>query len=268
MRSALDRLFPDTDSVLLDGAMGTALHGQGWPSHMATVLANVEAPDMVKRVHDSHMTAGARVLLTNTFGVLLGCDDGRREVTQIAVALARDVAGSKGKIAGALAAYDIRFHGPRLDEVVTTMVSSGIDLLVFETCNEAADARAALEVARRLAPGLPTVICATTTDGSHQDFKRVTEIADVVRCEDRHGHVELGLNCCRGPSEALRLALSLQPMPRWIKPSTGLPADPVDDHVMAAFARAARLRGARFLGGCCGTTPATLNTMAGALQFT
>ena len=79
--------------------------------------------------------------------------------------------------------------------------------------------------------------------------------------------MELGLNCCRGPSEALRLALSLRPMPRWIKPSTGSPDDPVDEHVMAAFARAARLRGVRFIGGCCGTTAGTLGTMAGALGF-
>jgi methionine synthase I (cobalamin-dependent) len=34
---------------------------------------------------------------------------------------------------------------------------------------------------------------------------------------------------------------------------------------MAAFARAARQRGARFVGGCCGTGAETLQLMAAAL---
>ena len=52
---------------------------------------------------------------------------------------------------------------------------------------------------------------------------------------------------------------------RFLKPSTGLPEDRVDDNVMAAFARAARQRGARFVGGCCGTDDETLIQMAAAL---
>jgi S-methylmethionine-dependent homocysteine/selenocysteine methylase len=54
-------------------------------------------------------------------------------------------------------------------------------------------------------------------------------------------------------------------MPRWIKPSTGLAEDTVDDNVMAAFARAAALRGARFVGACCGGTADTLVQMGAAL---
>jgi methionine synthase I (cobalamin-dependent) len=110
------------------------------------------------------------------------------------------------------------------------------------------------------------VVCATTTDGSREDRKRVDELLSFLAGEG-DDQVEPGLNCCRGPYEALRVALALPVVPRWIKPSTGDPGDPASDHVMAAFARAARMHGARFLGGCCGTREDSLTAMGGALGF-
>ncbi len=266
MKSALDKLFDHRQPVLLDGAMATELFRLGWPAHMATVMANLEAPDLVRRVHDEHRAAGAQILLTNTFGVLLGVDDQRLEAARTAVRLAREAAGGKARVAGALAAFDLAFHGPQLDRVVAALVDEGVDLLVFEACNTQRDAEVAIEVAEAQGAGLPAVVCATTTDGGHEDHRRVKEIIALIRARGG-AQVEVGLNCCRGPAEALRVAMSTDVVPRWIKPSTGAPGDPVDDHVMAAFARAARLRGARFIGGCCGTTAETLTTMAGALEF-
>lgn len=265
MKSPLDRIFPDPRSVLLDGAMATALFQQGWPRQMATVLANVEAGEWVTSVHAAHKEAGARVLQTNTFGVLLGAEDRQADVARAAVTHAKAAAGGDVAVAGALAGYDLRFHGPRLDEVVTVLVGEGVDLLVFETCNTVDDARAALDAAHRLAPSLPVIVCATTTDGGHDDQKRVREIMALLAAEADE-HVQAGLNCCRGPYDALRMAMSLPTMPLWIKPSIGAGDDAVNDHVMAAFARAARIHGARYIGGCCGTTPETLATMAAALN--
>ena len=267
VRSALDRLFPDSRSVLLDGAMGTALFARGWPRQMPTVMANLEAPDWVAAVHRSHRAAGAKVLLTNTFGALMGAESSdQRNVARAAVRLALEAASGGAMVAGVLAAHDLDFHGRTLDDLVRVMQDEGCDLLVFETCNSRRDAETALDVSRRIAPRLPVVVCATTTDGSREDRKRVDEIlAFLGNLHD--DHIEPGLNCCRGPYEALRVALALPSMPRWIKPSTGDPGDPVSDHVMAAFARAARIHGARFLGGCCGTGDEMLTAMAGALGF-
>jgi methionine synthase I (cobalamin-dependent) len=273
----LDQLFPGDDAVLLDGAMGTELRELGWPVTEATVLANLEAPGLVATVHGACRAAGAQVLQTNTFGALLGADTGgaqRLDAVRAAVRIARKVARASGPgrprdvvlVAGSLGAYDLAFHGPRLDEVVRLLVDEGVDLLVFETCNSVRDAQVALEVRAEYALRLPAVICVSSTDGSHEDRKRVEETAALVASAD--SHVELGLNCCRGPHEAFKLALSLPALPRWLKPSAGAPDDPVDDNVMAAFARAARQRGARYIGGCCGTGPETLVTMAAALEAT
>lgn len=286
MSAGLERLLPGTAPVLLDGAMGTALRERGWPVSEATVLANLDAPESVSAVHAAYRAAGAAVLHTNTFGALLGtalATTSRLDAVRAGVLLARMAAqaqpgagtGATGGagvragaappalVAGSLGAYDLAFHGPRLREVVAALVEGGVDLLVFETCNSVRDAQLALDVRADVAPALPAVICASSTDGSHDDAKRVADVFALVRASG--ADVEPGLNCCRGPHETYKLALGLPDFPRWLKPSTGPPDDPVDDNVMAAFARAAVQRGARFIGGCCGTNADTLQSMAAAL---
>jgi len=264
---ALDHLFPGDGPVLLDGAMGTALRHRGWPVSEATVLANLESPALVTAVHEGYRAAGAAVLHTNTFGALLGAEftEARRlDAVRAGVRLARAAAAGEALVAGSLGAYDLVFKGPRLTEVVRALVEEGVDLLAFETCNQVRDAQIALEMRAEIAPHMPAVICASSTDGSHADHKRVGEVAAAVAASE--SGVELGLNCCRGPHETYKLALALPAFPRWLKPSTGPPEDTVDDNVMAAFARAAVQRGARFLGGCCGSDTDTLRLMASALH--
>ncbi|MBM3985707.1 MAG: hypothetical protein FJ296_08495 [Planctomycetes bacterium] len=267
MSAQLERLFPGSGPVLLDGAMGTALRTLGWPVSEPTVLANLDAPALVATVHDGYRAAGARVLHTNTFGALLGVIDDPQRRLQAVVSgarLARRAARDGQLVAGSLGAYDLAFHGPRLHDVVRALADEGVDLLVFETCNSVKNARLALQVRAECAPLLPLVVCATSTDGSPGDRARV---ADVLALLGASGEpVEPGLNCGRGPHELLKLALARDPPPRWLKPSAGPPDDLVDDNVMAAFARAARLQGARFLGGCCGTDAATIALMGSALR--
>lgn len=268
MTITLDSLFPGQDPVLLDGAMGTALFSRGWEPEHPTALANLQAPQDVLAIHREHRRAGAQILTTNTFAAL-SLDDGQRgDAVRAAVTLAREAASDPAQgpalVAGCLALYGIDESAPRLAQTVELLVAQGVDLLVFETCHTVAAARAALRLKATVAAHLPMVICASSTDGSAQDQQRVVDVLTAVR-DDDSPDVEAGLNCCRGPEDTLVLSLSTSPPVRWVKPSTGLPAQPADSQAMAAFARAARLRGARFIGACCGSDPATLSAMANAL---
>lgn len=260
----LDGLFPGDGPVLLDGALGTGLRARGWPADEPTVLANLEAPEQVLDVHREHLRAGAAVLGTNSFSALMVGDARCAEAVRGAVRLAREVAGDTARVAGSLAAFGLAGGDPQLREVVSILVGEGVDLLVFETCHRPLDAAAALELQADLAPRLPTVICASTTSGDHADEQAVRDVLQLVRSQG-DARVEAGLNCCRGPHDALRQALATSPPVAWVKPSTGLPGDRAGPDVMAAFARAARLRGVRYVGGCCGTDGTILQEMAGAL---
>lgn len=267
MGHTLDALFAGSDPVLLDGGMGTGLREQGWPREADSLLANLEAPGLVASTHAGHVRVGARLVLANSFGAVACHDERALEAVRTGVRIARKAAGARARVGGSVAASHLERGDFKLDDVLATLLDEGVDLVVFETCNTLADAMVALDAWRRVvgSRSVPVVVCATTTDGGHADRKRVMELLHFVQAV-ADVSVEAGLNCCQGPHETLRVALAAEQMPRWLKPNTGLGHDRVDDNVMAAFARAARQAGARWIGGCCGTDGDTLESMAAALM--
>ncbi|MCB9898820.1 MAG: homocysteine S-methyltransferase family protein [Planctomycetes bacterium] len=261
----LDELFPGSAPVLLDAAMGSRLRDEGWPADRPTVLANLDAPQLVTRVHAAHREAGAQILMTNTFSALLLSDTRCREAVSAGVRLARAAAGESLRVAASVAAFGLAVGDPQLEGVVEQLVDEGVDLIVFETCTKPRDATSALDLLERRAPDLPGVICASSTDGGHDDVDRVHAVLEIVHAAALPG-VSSGLNCCRGPQEVLKLAQGAPAPLRWLKPNTGDAREHSDDNVMAGFARAATQHGARFVGACCGSSPETLSAMRSALS--
>lgn len=250
--------------MLLDGAMGTSLHALGWPRAKPTVLANLEAPELVTAVHQGHLKAGARVLCTNTFSALMLSGPRMERAVRAGATLAQAAAGKQAKVAGSLAAFGLAVGDPQLRLVLQILIECGVDLAVLETANQVSDAHAAVTLHSALLHAVPLVVSASTTDGSHADRERVKSVIAAVQAAGHPG-LEAGLNCGRGPHEALRF-YNLGPKPvRWLKPSTGVGTGRVGPDVMAAFVRAASLEGCRFLGGCCGTDAETLMAMGAAL---
>src|SRR5579859_7934267 len=86
--------------LVADGAMGTALRELlGHPEDDANLeLLNLNAPDLVRKIHESYVAAGADILQTNTYGAnllqftRLGQPELVERVNSEAVALARRVA--------------------------------------------------------------------------------------------------------------------------------------------------------------------------------
>src|SRR5262249_60058039 len=61
-------LLASPGPILADGAMGTMLFEAGLTSGDSPERWNVERPDVIREVHRAYRDAGARILLTNTFG--------------------------------------------------------------------------------------------------------------------------------------------------------------------------------------------------------
>src|ERR1700691_2466370 len=53
--------------LICDGAMGTMLHAAGNSLDRALSELNLSNPDLVSTIHESYLSAGADVILTNTF---------------------------------------------------------------------------------------------------------------------------------------------------------------------------------------------------------
>ena len=63
-------LLPDlkTEFLILDGGMGTMLQARGLPPGGQPELWNLTHPDVIEAVQREYVSAGSRVLYTNTFG--------------------------------------------------------------------------------------------------------------------------------------------------------------------------------------------------------
>src|SRR5437867_11017045 len=116
MDAAVFRSLVAEGPVLADGGMGTSLIARGVAVDACMEELNVRAPARVAEIHAAFVGAGARLVLTNTFGAnryrleRFGLADRVAEFCGAGVALARDagapfVAGSLGPLGVCLQPY-------------------------------------------------------------------------------------------------------------------------------------------------------------------
>ena len=241
--------------LVLDAALGTRLIARGLlldrddPS-----LWNLTHPDEVTTVHALDLAAGARAVLTNTFGAnrlwldRFGRAAETAAINRRAAALARAAAGPDYFVIGSIGPTAVG-NPDDLREQAEALAAGGVDALLFETFrpDQAATALAAILDLDRL-PRIVSLLDVPAPDG-----------ASLRRLEDL-GVAVLGGNCQAGMAAAVRAAERLRGLtrrPLWIKPAAGLPGAPPDTpEAFAAGVPRLLDHGVRFLGGCCGTTEA------------
>ncbi len=278
--------------VAADGAMGTALIAAGLPAGMAPEpwLLTDAGTAAVGAVHAAHVAAGARIVLTCTFGsnplrLAGGPAAGRTgDVVRAAVAIAREavgaavvVAGSMGPTGALLAPYgDLEPAAARdaFAAQAAALAAAGVDALWIETMADLAEARAAVEGAREAGPGLPIVATLTFERGRTLFGDRPEEAAAALA---ELGVAAVGANCGAGFEAVLDvvpgLAAGAPGVPLVAKANAGRPAVASDGSVSyaatiadaAAYARRALDLGAAIVGGCCGTTAAHVAAIAAEL---
>src|ERR687891_544152 len=99
----------ESDSILVfDGAMGTMLYNKGIYINRCYDELNLSNPDLVREIHSEYVRAGADIVETNTFGATAyklhqyGLEANLEELNLIAAKLAREGAGDRAYVAGAL----------------------------------------------------------------------------------------------------------------------------------------------------------------------
>lgn len=271
-------LIDDGRVHVFDGAMGTLLYGRGVFVNVCYDELNLSRPDLVRQIHEEYVAAGAEILETNTFGAnpvklsSYGLDGRTEEINRAAVALAREAAGRRARVAGAVGPLGIRIEpwGPTSrDETVELfrrqvqgLLEGGVDGFVLETFSDIAELQCALQAVRSLSD-LPVVAQMTVgqdrktsygTDARHLGAALTELHADVV-----------GLNCSVGPAvmlDAIEDMADVTSLPLSAQANAGLPRTVGDRQIymaspeyVAQYARRMIDLGVRFVGGCCGTTP-------------
>ena len=279
MSAPVREWIEDGSVHVVDGAMGTVLYQRGVFVNQCYDELNLSQPDIVLGVHADYVRAGAELIETNTFGAnpvkleAFGLDDRTHEINEAAAGLARQAAGDRAGVLGAIGPLGIRIEpwGPTsVDEAVelferqvSGLAEGGVDGFILETFSDLDEVVQAIRAIRNVVADVP--IFAQMTFGEEGYTTYGTTIEAAGQALDEAGADVIGLNCSVGPSSMLlgveRMAAASK-RPVSALPNAGLPRDVGDRKIylaspeyMARYARRMAEAGARFVGGCCGTTP-------------
>jgi methionine synthase / methylenetetrahydrofolate reductase(NADPH) len=197
--------------VLGDGAIGTLLYQRGESLRTCYDALNLLKPDVIAKIHEDYLNAGAGLIETNTFGAnrvklsKFGFENEIRDINQagaeLAVKMARTrkafVAGSVGPLQSQPAAYNGPLSPDELyREQMEALLSGGVDALFLESFAHVAELALAIKTAKSLA-NIPTIASLSFSDDGHtSDGFRINEAFALLRSA---GADVVGLNCHVGP---------------------------------------------------------------------
>lgn len=280
----------DSDAVLIfDGAMGTRLYNKGIYINRCYDELNLTSPDLVREVHAEYVKAGADVIETNTFGATrhnllhYGLEGKLREINIAAAKLAREAAGDRVFVAGAIGPLGLRIepYGPTsfaearamFREQVEALLEGGVDLFILETFSDLSAIGEAIAAVKEVC-NLPIVAQMTINADLNTSFGTSPE--HFTEQLDQWGADVIGLNCGMGPTHilsALERMREVTDKPLSAQPNAGLPKDVQGRQMymgspeyVATYAKRFVSAGAKYIGGCCGTTPTHIKLIADSIR--
>jgi homocysteine S-methyltransferase len=174
----------DGGIVIIDGGMGSQLQAEGVPMDDVawSARANLEHPDVVQRVHEEYIRAGAEVIIANTYassraalepaGLGDHVAEANRNAVRVAMRAREAAATGPVAVAGSMSSFspvdmdadDLREPGPASDnpgfpslanfrEQAELLAEGGVDLIALETIHARGYGHAALQAAAET--GLP-----------------------------------------------------------------------------------------------------------------
>jgi methionine synthase I (cobalamin-dependent) len=251
--------------VVLDAAVGTRMVAQGLSLESDDpALWNLTHPRDVVALHRRDVAAGARAIVTNTFGAnrcWLARYERHRSVESInrrAVDLAREAAGQTAFVIGGLGPTVAQEPGAAAEQAAV-LVECRVDALLLETFRSPQIEAVLEELAGLRLVAVPIL-------ASLWEWPRAP--GPLARRLLERGAEVIGMNCQPGIDAAVAFAelLSTQvSCPLLVKPSAGaaLEASSSPEAFAAALPRLIE-HNVRLVGGCCGTTEAHVAAVAAA----
>lgn len=286
--------------LILDGAMGTMLQRKGLQGNSESF--NLTNPETIGEIHNEYIEAGADIITANSFSANsisqseYNLSEKAGQMAEAAARIARKavgeaprkvwVAGSVGPTSKSLSlAQNINdpvFRPYSFDEMaeaferqIRGLINGGVDLLLFETCFDALNTKAALYALGHIpeAKDIPVMISASMSDKSGRTLTGQTMEA-FYRSIQHCNPLSFGLNCSLGAEEMIPLIAEVASFAACAVscyPNAGLPNEmgEYDESPsrMAESVRKMALAGSvNIVGGCCGTTPEHIKAVAEAVR--
>jgi len=283
----LRQLLADGHVHVSDGAMGTMLYSKGVFLNVCYDELNLRQPDIIREIHREYVRAGAEVIETNTFGanpVKLahhGLADETEAINEAAARLAREAAGDRACVAGAIGPLGIRiepFGETSVGEAQAAfarqaagLLAGGVDGFLLETFSDVEELRAAVHGVRGVSD-LPIIAQMTVgEDGRTHYGTAPSAFGPAIAAM---GVDVIGVNCSVGPHgvlEAIEHLARVVDLPLSAMPNAGLPRDVggrkmymASPEYMATYAKRMAEAGARIQAGDRGATCKNLEFHGGS----
>lgn len=286
--------------LILDGAMGTMLQRKGLQGNSESF--NLTNPETIGEIHNEYIEAGADIITTNSFSANsisqseYNLSEKAGQMAEAAARIARKaadeaprkiwVAGSVGPTSKSLSLaqnindpifrpYSFDGMAEAFEVQIRGLVKGGVDLLLFETCFDALNTKAALYAIGHIpeASDIPIMISASMSDRSGRTLTGQTMEA-FYRSVQHCSPLSFGLNCSLGAEEMIPLIAEVASFTTCAVscyPNAGLPNEMGEydetPSQMAESVRKMSLAGSvNIVGGCCGTTPEHIKAVAEAVR--
>ena len=281
----VNELFKQSNTVLLDGCMGTMLQAAGLKLGARPEELNITDPALIEGIHGQYAAAGSRIVNANTFGasahklagsaytleqvITAGIENCKRACAPYGALTALDV-GPLGELlepSGTLAFEDAVAEYAR---IVKAGEAAGADLIFFETYTDLYELKAALLAAKENTH-LP-ILASMSFEAGGRTFTGCT-VESFAATARGLGADAVGINCSLGPKEIFPMAKRLAEavpgnFPVFVKPNAGLPRADGSGYDITPQLFALQMKPYRELhlfaaGGCCGTTPEFIKLLNG-----
>lgn len=286
--------------LILDGAMGTMLQRKGLQGNSESF--NLTNPETIGEIYNEYIEAGADIITANSFSANsisqseYNLSEKAGQMAEAAARIARKaadeaprkiwVAGSVGPTSKSLSLaqnindpifrpYSFDGMAEAFEVQIRGLVKGGVDLLLFETCFDALNTKAALYAIGHIpeASDIPIMISASMSDRSGRTLTGQTMEA-FYRSVQHCSPLSFGLNCSLGAEEMIPLIAEVASFATCAVscyPNAGLPNEMGEydetPSQMAESVRKMALAGSvNIVGGCCGTTPKHIKAVAEAVR--
>ena len=281
----VNELFRQSNTILLDGGMGTMLQAAGLKLGARPEELNITDPALIEGIHGQYAAAGSRIVNANTFGasahklagsaytleqvITAGIENCKRACAPYGALTALDV-GPLGELlepSGTLAFEDAVAEYAR---IIKAGEAAGADLIFFETYTDLYELKAALLAAKENTH-LP-ILASMSFEAGGRTFTGCT-VESFAATARGLGADAVGINCSLGPKEIFPMAKRLAEavpgnFPVFVKPNAGLPRADGSGYDITPQLFALQMKPYRELhlfaaGGCCGTTPEFIKLLNG-----
>lgn len=286
--------------LILDGAMGTMLQRKGLQGNSESF--NLTNPETIGEIHNEYIEAGADIVTANSFSANsisqseYNLSEKAGQMAEAAARIARKaageaprkiwVAGSVGPTSKSLSLaqnindpifrpYSFDGMAEAFEVQIRGLVKGGVDLLLFETCFDALNTKAALYAIGHIpeASDIPIMISASMSDRSGRTLTGQTMEA-FYRSVQHCSPLSFGLNCSLGAEEMIPLIAEVASFATCAVscyPNAGLPNemgeyDETPSQMAESVRKMALAASVNIVGGCCGTTPEHIKAVAEAVK--